>query len=130
MAVYRHWVIGINGMGYGVPTQHMFSDNGTEFTSDISEEFSKLLGIDWRYTPSHSPQSNGSCERNHWTVDRKFEKFVKDTEGKVDLQRCLAGSIFGPIIHPKNQVFHPHTLYWATHQYHPVFFKLTLAINT
>ena len=60
-AVYRHWIIGINSLGYGVPTQHIFSDNGTEFTSDISEEFSKLVGIDWRYTPSHSPHSNGSC---------------------------------------------------------------------
>ena len=49
----------------------MFSTNGTEFTSDISEEFSKLLGIDWRYTASHSPHSNSSCERNHGTVDRK-----------------------------------------------------------
>ena len=68
----------------------MFSDNGTEFTSDISEEFSKLLGIEWRYTPSHYPHSNVSCERNHWTMDRKFEKIFKDTEGKVDLQRCLA----------------------------------------
>ena len=63
MSVYRHWIVGINGVGYGVPTQHMFSDNGTEFTSDVSEELSKLLGIDWRYNPSHSPPSNGSCER-------------------------------------------------------------------
>ena len=39
-------VIGMNGLGFGVPTKHVFSDNGTEFTSDISEEFSKLLGID------------------------------------------------------------------------------------
>ena len=92
--MYRHWTIGINGLGYGVPTQHVFSDNGSEFTSDISDEFSKLLGIDWKYTPSHSPHSNGSCERNHWTVDRKFDKFVNDTKGKVDLQRCLARTIF------------------------------------
>ena len=82
IAVYRHWIIGINGLGFGVPTKHMFSDNGTEFTSDISEEFSKLLGIDWRYTASHSPHNNGSCERNYWTVDRKF---FKDTEGKTYL---------------------------------------------
>ena len=93
-AVYRHWVIGVNGLGFGVPIKHVLSDKGTEFTSDISEEFSKLLGIEWRYTASHSPHSNGSCERNHWIVDRKFEKFVKDTKDKVDLQRCLAQAIF------------------------------------
>ena len=46
MALYRHWIVGINSVGYGVPTQHVFSDSSTEFTSDISEEFSKLLGID------------------------------------------------------------------------------------
>ena len=33
MAVNRHWVIGINGIGHGVPTQHVYSNNGTEFTS-------------------------------------------------------------------------------------------------
>ena len=83
----------------------MYSDNGTEFTSDISEEFSKQLGTDWKYTPSHSPHSNGSCERNHWTVDRKFEKFVKDTKGKVDLQRCLAKAIFSANNTPKGSGF-------------------------
>ena len=104
-AVYRHWVIGINGLGFSVPTKHVFSDNGTEFTSDISEEFSKLLGIEWRYTASHSPHSNGSCERNHWTVDRKFEKFVKDTKGKDDLQRCLARAIFSTNTTPRDSDF-------------------------
>ena len=74
MAVYRHWIVGVNGLGYGVPTQHVFSNNGTEFTSDISEDFSERLGIDLRYTPSHSPHSNGSCERNHWTVDRSLKR--------------------------------------------------------
>ena len=67
--VYRHWVIGVNGLDFGAPTKHVNSDNGT---SDISEEFSKLLGLEWKYTASHSPHSNGSCERNHPTVDRKF----------------------------------------------------------
>ena len=38
MAVYRYWVIGIKDTGLGVPTPHVYSDNGTEFTSDISEE--------------------------------------------------------------------------------------------
>ena len=25
MAVYRHWIIGINGVGYDVPSQHVFT---------------------------------------------------------------------------------------------------------
>ena len=36
-AVDRHWVIGVNSLGFSVPTKHVFSDNGIEFTSDISE---------------------------------------------------------------------------------------------
>ena len=35
-----------------------------EFTSNIEEEFSTKIGISWKYTASHSPHSNGSCERN------------------------------------------------------------------
>ena len=74
---------------------------------DLIEEFSKQLGIDWKYTPSHSPHSNWSCERNRWTVDRKFEKLVKDTKGKVDLQRCLARAIFAANNTPKESGFTP-----------------------
>ena len=104
LAVYRHWVIGINGMGYGVPTQHMFSDNGTEFTSDIS----------------HSPYSNGLCERNHWTVDR--QKNFKDTEGKVDLQRCLGRAIFAANNTPKESGFSSAHIVLGFHKNHTVFF--------
>ena len=106
--VYRHWVIGANCLGFGAPTKHVFSDNGTELTSNISEEFSKLLGIEWKYTASHSPHSNGSCERNHWTVDRKLENLVKDTKGKVNLQRCLARHLCRDL---ETQNFDLHTFY-------------------
>jgi len=76
-------VFGLTGLGFGVPTKHIYSDNGTEFTSYIGEEFSKQLGIVWKYMASHSPHSNGSCERNHWTVDRKFEKSVKEARARL-----------------------------------------------
>ena len=85
-----HWVLGLNGLGFGIPTKHVYSDR---ITSNIGEEFSKQLGIVWKYTASHSPQRNGSCEWNHWTVDRKFEKSIKDSQGQVDLKRCLAWAI-------------------------------------
>ena len=29
-AVYMNWVLGLNGLGFGVPTKHIYSDNGTE----------------------------------------------------------------------------------------------------
>ena len=106
MALYRNWIIGVIGTGHGAPTHHIYSDNGTEFTSDIGEEFCKL-GIDWKYTSSHSPHSKGSCVRNHWTVDRKFEKYVRDTGAKEGLQRCLAMAIFAHNNTPKDSGFTP-----------------------
>ena len=79
-----------------------------------------------RYTASHSPRDNGSCERNHWTVDRNFEKSVKDTKGKVDLQRCLAQAIFSTNNSPKDSDFSPsQILLDYTPKPHFVFFRLT-----
>ena len=54
-AIQTHWIIGKGGFGYGAPTLHIYSDNGTEFTSDISEEFIQQLGIEL-YTQPFSPQ--------------------------------------------------------------------------
>ena len=113
-AVYMNWILGLNGLGFGIPSKHIYSDNGTEFTSNIGEEFSKQLSIVWKYTASHSPHSNGSCERNHWTVDRKFEKSVKDSQGQVDLKRCLARAIFATKYHNqgKYQIFPNTSFTW------------------
>ena len=56
------------------------------------------------------PHSNGSCERNHWTVDRKFEKLVRDTKGRVDLHRRLARAIFAA-----NTIFKDDTEFSPSH---------------
>ena len=68
-AVYTQWIIGTNGLGHGTPRLHIYSDNGTEFISSIGEQFSRQLDIALHYTLSHSPHSNGSCERNHYMVN-------------------------------------------------------------
>ena len=34
-AVYTHRVIGVNGLGFGATTKHVYSDNATEFTSNV-----------------------------------------------------------------------------------------------
>ena len=31
-AVYMHWVLGLNSLGFGVPTKHVYSDNWTNQT--------------------------------------------------------------------------------------------------
>ena len=93
---------------------------------DIGEEFCKQLGIDWKYTPSHSPHSNGSCERNHWTVDRKFEKYIRDTGAKEGLQRCLAMAIFAHNNTPKDSGFTPSQLGMGYAPKPPCFMQLNI----
>ena len=126
LALYRNWIIGVNGTGHGAPSRHIYSDNGTEFTSDIGEEFCRQLGIDWMYTPSHSPHSNGSCERNHWTVDRKFEKYVREMEPKDSLQKCLAMAVFAHNNTPKDSGYTPSQLVMGYAPLPPAFMQLDI----
>ena len=87
-----------NGLGHGEPRLHIYSNNMTEFTTNLGEQFSQKLGIIWHYTPSHSPHSNGSCERNHYTVDRYFEKIYMKAK-KTTTER-LRDSVFAANTQP------------------------------
>ena len=73
---------------------HIYTNNGTEFTSNISEEFCTKLGIALHHSPRHSPHRNGSCEGNHYTVDRQFEKNVNDAKGTKTLKQSFAEAVF------------------------------------
>jgi len=59
--------------GYGIPEEIMF-DNGGEFTGEEIIEMSSVLNIKINTTASHSPFSNGLCEKNHSIVDNMLEK--------------------------------------------------------
>ena len=48
---------------FGVP-QIVFTDNGREFTNNILMDTFKQLGIEHRYVPPYSPESNGFVEDN------------------------------------------------------------------
>ena len=47
------------------------SDQGTEFTGDVIAVMCKLLGIEKIRTTPYHPQTNGSAERVHQTLQRK-----------------------------------------------------------
>ena len=64
---------------FGFP-QRLMSDQGTGFTSKVIEAMCSLLGIEKiRMTPYH-PQTNGSAERVHQTLQQMIRK--------LDLERC------------------------------------------
>ena len=81
------WIIG-DGAGPGHPSRGFFSDNGGEFLNDDLIDFAAALDITIKMTAAYSPWMNGSCERNHATVDKLVEKLIED-EPKIDLQKAV-----------------------------------------
>ena len=81
------WLIG-DGAGPGHPSRGYFSDNGGEFLNDELIDFAAASDITIRMTAASSPWMNGSCERNHATVDRIIEKILED-EPKTGLQKAV-----------------------------------------
>ena len=59
--------------------QRLMSDQGTEFIGDMIAALCKLLGIQKIRTTPYHPQSNGSAERVHQTLQRMI--------GKLDLEK-------------------------------------------
>ena len=64
---------------FGFP-QKLMSDQGTEFTGDVIAAMCKLLGIEKIRTTLYHPQTNGSAERVHQTLQRMI--------GKLDPEKC------------------------------------------
>ena len=54
--------------------QKLMSDQGTEFTGDMIAVMCKLLGIEKIRTMPYHPQTNGSAERVHQTLQRMISK--------------------------------------------------------
>ena len=63
---------------FGFP-QKLMSDQGTKFTRDMIAAMCKLLGIEKIRTMPYHPQTNGSAERIHQTLQRMI--------GKLDLEK-------------------------------------------
>ena len=59
------------------------SDQGTEFTRDVIAAMFKLLGIEKIRTMPYHPQTNGSAERVHQTLQRMISK--------LDLENARSG---------------------------------------
>lgn len=62
MAVFKDWIA-----RFGVP-KYIFTDQGTQFESELFRELSKLLGFERKRTNAYNPQMNGMIERFHRTL--------------------------------------------------------------
>ncbi|ROI47835.1 Transposon Tf2-6 polyprotein [Anabarilius grahami] len=66
---------------FGIPTT-IESDNGTPFTSKVTQLLAKALSIDWRFHIPFNPQSSSNIERLHQTIKRRLTKACIDTGKK------------------------------------------------
>lgn len=64
---------------YGSP-HIVLSDNGLEFSSEEFAEICRNHNIHQSHTPSHSPQSNGICERANSAVRAIMRRFMFKTD--------------------------------------------------
>ena len=62
--------------------ERLMSDQGTEFTGDVIAALCKLLGIEKIRTTPYHPQSNGSAERVHQTLQRMIGKLDPEKRRK------------------------------------------------
>ena len=62
--------------------QKLMSDQGTEFTRDVIAAMCKLLGIEKIRTMPYHPQTNGSAERVHQTLQRMIGKLNPEKRRK------------------------------------------------
>ena len=66
-AVYRHWVIGINGLGFGVPTKHVFSDLGVKPLNHLTK---KKMVYYIKKLPEPQETKNSTQNNINWSVKK------------------------------------------------------------
>lgn len=62
---------------YGVPTE-ILSDRGTNFTSDLMKEVSRLLSMKDMLTTPYHPMCNGLVERFNGTIKQMLRKMCQE----------------------------------------------------
>ena len=68
---------------FGFP-EKILSDNGTQFRSQLTAAFTRMLQITQVFSARYHPQSNGAVERANRTVKTMLRKVVQDNEEEWD----------------------------------------------
>ncbi|KAL8576640.1 hypothetical protein ACOMHN_025115 [Nucella lapillus] len=75
----------------GVPSE-VLSDRGTQFTSGVMKEVSRLLGVTQLHTTPYHPQGNGLVKRFNGTLKRMLKKLCE--ERPTDWDRYIPAALF------------------------------------
>ncbi|XP_049980139.1 protein NYNRIN-like [Alexandromys fortis] len=87
---------------FGLPTS-LQSDNGPEFTSQISQNLSKALGIPWNFHILYHPQSSGKVERTNGSLKGALMKMSQELH--LDWVRLLPLALLRLRALPKGPLF-------------------------
>jgi transposase InsO family protein len=60
---------------FGIPTQ-ILSDNGTQFSNELMEEVTKVIGVKHLFSTPYSKEENGIVERSNKEVIRHLKAIV------------------------------------------------------
>ncbi|XP_029436901.1 LOW QUALITY PROTEIN: uncharacterized protein LOC115078247 [Rhinatrema bivittatum] len=66
---------------YGLPRQ-INSDNGPAFTSEVTQQLSKAIGLNWHLHCTWRPQSSGSVEQANRSLKTQLAKLCQETKSK------------------------------------------------
>lgn len=98
-ALIRCWV-----SHYGIP-QHIITDRGTQFTSELFAKLARNLGFATVRTSAYRPQANGKVERFHRRLKDAFR--ARRSDWYTDLPLVLWAFRFST---PRNAIHSPFTL--------------------
>ncbi|XP_057631307.1 uncharacterized protein LOC130877762 [Chionomys nivalis] len=87
---------------FGLPTS-LQSDNGPEFTSQISQNLSRALGIPWNFHIPYHPQSSGKVERTNRSLKDALVKMSQELH--LDWVRLLPLALLRLRALPKGPLF-------------------------
>lgn len=68
---------------FGIP-KSILSDQGTDFTSKLMKELTKLFQTKHVFSSPYHPQSNGALERSHLTLKDYLKHFINDKQNNWD----------------------------------------------
>ena len=101
------------------PPKFLQSDRGREFMCKELKEMCQLHDIKYTTTPSYSANSNGLCERGHYTVDKMMHRMIT-ADPKISPQAALAFSLHAAnTLYLTKEGITPHTLVFGRNPIHP-----------
>ena len=100
---------------FGTP-RRILTDRGSNFTSELTQQFSSILGIRHVYTSAHHPQTNGKIERHVGLVKTTMTTQLQDKEARSRWPEHLQPATFAINCTPnETTIFSPFFLNFGRH---------------